>query len=370
MIRFVCECGKQLQARDDNAGKLDVCPVCQRQVKVPAESPPPEAVQADLPVVVEEPELEEERITERPRRRSQPAGSSGKAIASLILGILSLFCNVLAGVPALLLGMLALRDIGRSRGSLSGHGLAIAGIVTACACTLLSCVLLPLFLLPAMLLPAVQKVREAATRVESMNNLKQLVLALHNYNDTYQTVPPAAVGDPSKPPPQRRPLLSWRVAILPMIGEQALYNQFKLDEPWDGPHNIRLLPQMPKTFQLPGDDKTPPDHTHYQVFVGKGAAFDKTRGHNIPIDFPDGMSNTIFIVEAANAVPWTKPQDVDFDPAKPMLPLMSTHFRGGFHVALGDGFVRMVGPQVSENTFKAAITRNGRDALGPDWREH
>lgn len=367
MIRFVCECGKQLQARDDNAGKLAVCPACQRQVTVPDESPPREGVQQGRPTVHEEPELEEEEIDDRPRRRHQPAENSSKAVVSLVLGILALFCNILAGLPALILGILALRDIGRSRGRLSGQGLAIAGIATGCICSLLNCGLMVPFVLPAMLLPAVQKVHEAAERTQSQNNLKQMVLALHNYNDLNRTLPPAAIGDPNKPVEQRRPLLSWRVAILPLIEQQALYTQFKLDEPWDGPNNIRLLPRMPAIYKLPGDNNTPPDHTHYQVLVGNGAAFDKTRGHNIPKDFPDGLANTILIVEAANAVPWTKPQDVDFDPNKPIVPLMSNYFRGVFHVALGDGSVRMVVPQISESTFKAAITRNGRDALGPDW---
>ncbi|MGH7172771.1 MAG: DUF1559 domain-containing protein [Gemmataceae bacterium] len=180
------------------------------------------------------------------------------------------------------------------------------------------------------------------------------------------SLPPAGVGDPLKPPAQRKPLLSWRVAILPFFEQQNIYNQFKLDEPWDSPNNIKLLANMPKIYTLPGDDKTKPYHTHYQVFVDNGAAFDKTQGHNIE-DFPDGISNTILIVEAENAVPWTKPEDVPFDPSKRMVPLMSRHFGSVIHVSLADGSVRRVVPEISENTFKAAITRNGNDALGPDW---
>jgi hypothetical protein len=383
MIRFVCECGKQLQAREENAGKAVLCPACQQQLTIPFAPPSPTSVQSEepaarpsaepriqrnRPALRDEPELEEEEeIEDGPPR--QAAGNSGKAITSLVLGILSVFCNVLTGLPALLVGLLALRDIKRSRGRLGGQGLALAGVITACAGTLLSCVILGVFALPMMvLLPAVGKVREAAARTQSQNNLKQMGLAMHNYNSTYLRLPPAGIGDPNKPQEAGKPLLSWRVAILPFIEQQHLYQQFKLDEPWDGPSNIKLLKHMPRIYMLPGDDKTPPDHTHYQVFVGNGAAFDKTRGNSIPQDFTDGTSNTILVVEAAQAVPWTKPDDIPFDPSKPIAPLFSTHFRSGCNVLLADGSVKVVLPAyVAESTFKAAITRNGNDRLGPDW---
>jgi hypothetical protein len=414
MIRFVCECGKQLQAREESAGKTVLCPACNRQLTVPAAPPAPTSVvpeelsvrlsaeprvQKGRTAPPDEEELAvEEEMEERPR---QTAGNSGKATASLVLGILSVFCNVLAGLPALLVGILALRDIGRSRGRLGGHGLALTGIITACAGTLLSCVIISVFVLPAIgvLLPAVQKVREAAekerkaairkeheaavqkeeaaaqkeheamvqkvreaaNRQQSLNNLKQMGLAMQNYQATYQRLPPTGFGDPNNPLAAKKPLLSWRVALLPYMEEIPLFQQFKLDEPWDSPNNRKLLIQMPKMYKLPGDDKTPLDHTHYQVFVGNGAAFEKTRGLSIPADFPDGTSNTILIVEAAQAVPWTKPDDIPFDPGKPIAPLLSTHFRSGCNVVLVDGSVRTLPASTPESALKVAITRNGGD---------
>lgn len=374
MIRFVCECGRQLQAREESAGKRVLCPACQRQMIVPdlpatsiqPEEPavatsPREQVQRERPLLRDESE-EEPDGEERPRR--QPEGSSGKATTSLVLGILSLFCNVLTGLPAIIVGILALRDINRSQDRLTGRGLATAGVITACVGTLLSCVMGMTLLLPALLLPAVQKVREAATRVQSQNNLKQLGLAMMSYNAVQggRGLPTAAICDKNG-----KPLLSWRVALLPFIEQQPLYSKFKLDEPWDGPNNIKLLAQMPAVYKLPGDDKTPSDRTHYQVFVGNGAAFEINKAMRFPADFPDGLSNTILIVEAENVVPWTKPEDVPFDPNKPILPLMSKNFRSGFHVALADGSVRMVVPEISESTLKLAIIRNDGMPLGPDW---
>jgi hypothetical protein len=365
MIRFVCECGKQLQVRDEHAGKRVTCPACQRQVTVPEEPLPVEAVQASRPLRRDEDDWdEEEEIEERPRRE-QSSGASRKAVASLVLGILSLFCNVLASVPALILAILAFREISRSRGRLSGQGLAIAGIVTACVCTLLSCgIVIPITSMSVgLFLPAFQKVREAAGRVQSQNNLRQLALGMLNYQAANNgRFPSSAICDKTG-----KPLLSWRVAILPYIEQEHLYKQFKLDEPWDGPNNKRLLSQMPLVYRVPSEGTQASDTTHYQVFVGNGAAFDKTRGSTIR-DFTDGMSNTILIVEAPTLpVPWTKPDDIDFNPNKPIKGGLGIPGGGGCSVAMADGSVRWVKPQVSENTLKAAITRNGRDALGPDW---
>jgi hypothetical protein len=377
MIRFTCVCGQELQARDDNAGKVVLCPACKQRVKVP--NVPSTAIASEEPVESSAPQQRVQRKQPRPHTEeweereeesapSQPVGNSGKAVTSLILGIASLFCNVLTGLPALIVGILALRDIGRSNERLAGRGLATAGIITACVGTLLSCVVLSIVLVPLMILaPAVQKVREAAERAESTNNLKKITLALQNYNATNSSLPPAALVDLRQPPARQKPLLSWRVAILPFIEQELLYSQFRLDEPWDSPNNIKLLARIPRIYRMPSDDKTPPDHTHYQALVGNGTAFDKTKPINIPKDFPDGTSNTILIVEAEKAVPWTKPEDVPFDPSKPIVPLMSRHFPGGFHVGLADGSVRQVASQISETTLKAAITRRGGEPLGPDW---
>ena len=98
---------------------------------------------------------------------------------------------------------------------------------------------------------------------------------MHNYNGTYGRLPPAVVyGEDGKP------LHSWRVLLLPFIEQQALYEEFRLDEPWDSPHNIALLPRMPLTYAPPPGKKwkVPPYHTVCQVFVGKGTAFDGREG--------------------------------------------------------------------------------------------
>src|SRR5262245_6014980 len=109
-------------------------------------------------------------------------------------------------------------------------------------------------------------------------------------------LPPAILYDE-----QGRPLHSWRVLILPYLEEEALYHQFRLDEPWDSPHNLALLPWMPKVYGVPNDvpvDLGAEPHTTFcQVFVGKWTAFEGTQGLSCPKDFPDGTSNTALLAE-------------------------------------------------------------------------
>jgi hypothetical protein len=138
-----------------------------------------------------------------------------------------------------------------------------------------------------------------------------------------------------------------------------------LNEPWDSKHNKKLLAKMPRVFALPGS-KAKPGETYIQAFAGKDAFFEGKRGLRMPAAFRDGLSNTIMFVEAAKAVPWTKPEDLPYDAKKP-LPKLGGHFSGGFLVAMCDGSVRFVKNSVTKKTLRNAITRNDGEPLGPDW---
>jgi hypothetical protein len=108
------------------------------------------------------------------------------------------------------------------------------------------------------------------------DNLKHLVTAMQNFSDTYNgCLPPTGFnGEPWKPIASgKKPLLSWRVALLPFIDQADLYDQFRLDESWDSAHNSKLLAKMPQIYKLPGNDSMPPGHTHYQVFTGENTVF-------------------------------------------------------------------------------------------------
>jgi len=161
-----------------------------------------------------------------------------------------------------------------------------------------------------------------------------------------------------------KPLLSWRVAVLPYIEQDNLYKQFHLDEPWDSDHNKKLLERMPPLYGF-GDEKAAKNHeTHYQGFAGKGAFFDGKKGLKI-VDITDGTSNTIMLVEAKKAVPWTKPDDVPFDAGK-LVPKLGGLFDGIFNVAMCDGSVRSFPLTIKEDTLRALVTINGGEVVDPN----
>jgi hypothetical protein len=209
------------------------------------------------------------------------------------------------------------------------------------------------------LVDAVQKVRNSAARMSSINNLKQLALAMYNYESVNGHFPAAAVYGKNG-----KPLLSWRVMVLPYIEQDALYKEFHLDEPWDSDHNKKLLEKMPPLFGA-GDEQSLKNHeTHYQTFVGKGAIFDGKKGVKIT-DITDGTSNTIMMVEAKKAVPWTKPDDVPFDAGK-LVPKLGGLFDGVFNAAFADGSVRSLPLTIKEEKLRALITRNGGEVIEPE----
>jgi hypothetical protein len=197
-------------------------------------------------------------------------------------------------------------------------------------------------------------------RSPNTNNLKYLALAMHAYHDFHGTFPPSALYDK-----QGNALLSWRVLILPFLEEKDLYRQFHLNEPWDSPHNSSLLKKMPKVFlhpkQPPGAD---PFTTNYLALVGEGAAFEGRAGVNVA-EFTDGTANTLFLVESAGGVPWSKPEDLHYSSDTP-LPRIGGIYPDGFTAALADASVRFISIAASEKTLRAAITRNGHDEVGKD----
>jgi RNA polymerase sigma factor (sigma-70 family) len=193
--------------------------------------------------------------------------------------------------------------------------------------------------------------------VRSTVRLSVLGRALHAYHDTHGSLPPAALW--SK---EGKPLLSWRVAVLPYLpGGKGLYEKFRLDEPWDSPHNRRLLAEMPSIYAAASRGRKK-GWTPYQAFVGKGAAFEGRKGLRLPTDFPDGTVNTVLVVEAAEAVPWTKPGDLAYDPDKP-LPRLGGRFRNGFLALFADGSVWFIKKDFTEKAMRDAITRNGGEVL-------
>ncbi len=182
--------------------------------------------------------------------------------------------------------------------------------------------------------------------------LKELAWAMHKYDEKHGRLPPAAVYSRDGVP-----LLSWRVLLLPYLEKEDLFRQFKLDEPWDSPHNLRLLPNIPYSYcPLEGNPPLEPYTTLFQVFVGKGTAFEGREGWRIKEDFPR-RSYTILIAEAGQSVPWTKPEDIPYDENQP-LPKLGGFFEGYSHVVMVDGSTVRVSQNTNQATLRAAIMRN------------
>ncbi len=213
----------------------------------------------------------------------------------------------------------------------------------------------------ALLLPAVQASREAASRMSGANNLKHQLLALHNFHDVNGGFPAAWSTDKDG-----KPLLSWRVAILPYIEEQALYNEFHLDEPWDSEHNKKLLARMPRVFRSP-NSKAAAGLTTYLGVGGKQGVLAAPADPKNPAaangvrlaDITDGTSNTITIVEASDtvAVEWTKPVEWVPDEKKPLTGLIGLR-PNGFNAALADGSVRFISQNVDVGVLQRLFMRN------------
>jgi hypothetical protein len=197
-----------------------------------------------------------------------------------------------------------------------------------------------------------QRVRTAAARAQSSNNLRQMAIAMHNYHDVHGAFPPPAVYDK-----EGKPILSWRVLLLPYMEQIDMYREFHLNEPWDSPHNKKLLARMPRVFAAPTGKGVKEHKTFYQAIVGKGTVWDSKRGVRIQdIAVTDGTSHTIMFVEAGKPVPWTKPEDVAID-AKKKLPRLGGIFPDGFHAAFCDGTVRFLPAKVKEATLRLLFLR-------------
>jgi hypothetical protein len=198
---------------------------------------------------------------------------------------------------------------------------------------------------------------EPAERTRSRNNLRQIGLAMHNHLESNNKFPAAAIRDASG-----KPLLSWRVALLPYLEQGALYKEFHLNEPWNSEHNKPLIARMPDLFACP-NSRASPGSTSYLAVTGPGSMFEGSQSLKM-IEILDGTSNTIAVVEAndTRAVPWTCPDDLIYDAAAPMNGLVG-HHAGGFLALTCDGVVHFISETIDPKTLVALFTVSGREPV-------
>ena len=182
-------------------------------------------------------------------------------------------------------------------------------------------------------------------RKKSVENLKEIGLAFHNFHDTVGTLPTNEVGK------DKKPLLSWRVQILPYIEQVDLYKQFKLDEPWDSDHNKKLIDKMPAIY-APVRGRAKAGETFYQGFSGAHGMLKS--GERITFAaITDGLSNTLMVVESGKPVIWTKPDDMPFEGKD--VPLLGGMFDGAFTAVMGDGAPRRFKKGIDPEMIKRLI---------------
>ena len=197
-------------------------------------------------------------------------------------------------------------------------------------------------------------------RKASSYNLRRIGLALHNYHAKYDHIPPAVVmGGRSNKAPH-----SWRVELLPELGEDELYKSYNFDEPWDGPNNIKLVERMPAVFRHPAAKKK---GASYLAITGPGTMFEGDAGTKFE-QVIDGSSNTIMVFETDSEIPWTKPEDfvVDAKNLKAPLPNLVGVEPGGFNTLFVDGSVRFVSDRVSPVVLRAIMSKAGGEVVSAD----
>jgi hypothetical protein len=205
--------------------------------------------------------------------------------------------------------------------------------------------------------------RDGSDRMRSANNLKQIGVAIHDFDEYVGEMPNNIYSHDGKP------LLSWRVFILPFVEEESLFRQFKLDEPWDSPNNLPLLQQMPRVYALRGETNS--GRTYYRGFSNPGAVFER-RPKDAKVFFRwmsplDMIGNTFLVVEAGDSVEWTKPDDLDASPDKPIPKLGGLRSRDGkFQALMGDGSIRRFPVDIDEAKLRALVSHSGGEIVNLD----
>ena len=160
-----------------------------------------------------------------------------------------------------------------------------------------------------LLLPSVEMAGDDPRRHQTANNLKYLGIAMHNYHDTYGSLPPAVVTDSDG-----RPLYSWRVLLLPFMEQKRLYEKFDLSQPWDSDTNRPLAEYVPGILESPYlDTGTHPEKTTYLAVIdpqGKQSIMLPQEGRSLD-EVPCDLGIAVMVVEQIDRpVIWTKPDDI------------------------------------------------------------
>lgn len=215
----------------------------------------------------------------------------------------------------------------------------------------------------AVLLPASRSARPAAYRAWCTNNLKQIALALRNYEEVYESLPPAYTVDP-----HGRPLHSWRTLILPFLEQHALYETIDLSKPWDDPANARANQTALSVYRCPRG-AGPTNTTTYLAVTGANACLVPGKPRRLE-EITDAHDLTLMLIEAGeeNAIPWMAPMDADESLVLSLGPTTRFHHAGGANGCFVAGNVLFLKATTPESVRRAMISISGKDeAIAIQW---
>lgn len=251
-------------------------------------------------------------------------------------------------------------------GQVAAAGAGVGGVLLIVGIVALVVLLMCGGLVAALLIPAVAKAREAAQRAQSANNMRQILIAMHNYNDTHGEFPPAFVPDENG-----KPKHSWRVLLLPYLEQQALFSRYDMSKPWDSPENLAVANNMPAVYRSPLEPEgNASNMTSYMLFAGDNTSFGK--GKVTFNSLTDGTSNTIALSEVNDSgVVWTQPTDLDAAQLDFAIHQIAEQRQGqitsalaeGVTVGFFDGSVRMLSKQTPPGEIRSAV--NPTDGRSP-----
>lgn len=358
MIAFSCACGNALAAEEKHAGMTVTCPQCGKQCQVPGATANIQSAPSPTPLSSGQSSPNQSPPPGDFVRLPTPAitqTTNGMAVTAFVMGLLSFCLPLLLSLAAIVFGIIGMTQTGAGRQK--GRGYAVTGLILGLITLMLPVLAFALFF------PSFQKNN---TRLASSYNLKDISLAMHAYHEDHNKFPAVAtfMG--------RKPLLSWRVALLPYIKQQHLYDQFHHDEPWDSPHNKTLISKIPLNYVHPlsGPEDMEKGLTHYRVFCSDPTPF---RSSSTMFSFGpnsrritsirDGASNTIMIVEATKPEIWTKPAPLSFSHDEP-LPSLGLKENDYFIAVFADARVwTFQKNEIDERNLRSMITANYSDRV-------
>jgi tRNA A-37 threonylcarbamoyl transferase component Bud32/type II secretory pathway pseudopilin PulG len=307
--------------------------------------PPSEKVQVDVRID----QVVLRALDKEPERRYQRASQVKTELASLASWPQTAARTSAGGAPArpVWQSPLPAAKYAAPQPARGGAGAWKTALIVGVALPIAICSgILATIVLPYVLLSA----RSSAQQAQSMNQLKQIGLALHSYHDVYGSFPPAVVTDDDG-----KPLYSGRVLLLPFLDQENVYRSFDLTQAWDSPRNLAISETPVTVFMDPSDSANQvAGKTNYLFVSGTGTMFEADKTTRL-FDITDGLSNTIAIVEAkGNTTKWAQPDDLDFSQPRRLPP-------GSQLVLFADGSVRDLDSKLTPMQIRALATIDAGD---------